>query len=372
MYSLLGLVLGLLLAMPVSADTPRLITPQDGAIREVLLTLPEDDFTNGEPSAVLREALVGVVHALGPNVRYLVHAYPERERVITALMHRQGAQALQFLPSAHGHYTRWPQDMMLVQRNGSSYFWLASRALMRRLDSSVAPEIGQQLGQTVQTMDGEIAGGNLVVSGVWVFAGEDLLGGDEGDHELARRNAVRKLLAPDQHWHWVAMHNMQTNRAIWQGTRQPLFHLDMLLTALAPVSDAKPVLLIASPRLARQLLGKSPRIQDHDDEYDAFAATLVLSGFTVVRLPMMIESQATDTLLLGYNNVLLEESDSTKRAFIPRYGGALAILDDYAERVYQQQGYKVVWVAGPWRTLARDLGGLRCLVLVTNRSPIIK
>ncbi|MEK7840672.1 MAG: hypothetical protein AAB252_05835, partial [Pseudomonadota bacterium] len=27
---------------------------------------------------------------------------------------------------------------------------------------------------------------------------------------------------------------------------------------------------------------------------------------------------------------------------------------------------------GPWRALARDLGGLRCLVLVTDRGPLIK
>ncbi|MEK6770517.1 MAG: hypothetical protein AABY62_02585 [Pseudomonadota bacterium] len=365
-----GLVLGLAFAIPASAGALTLLSPAEGEIREVLITVPEEDFAGSEPGAVLREALAGIVRALGPKVRYLVHAYPARERAVTALMRRHGARELRFLPSAHGHYTRWPRDMLLVQRGGVTDTWLAPRALGRRLDNSVALEIGQQLGRRVQTIDGAVAGGNLVTAGGWVFAGEDLLIGDH-DHRPERR-VIERLLAPGQRWRWVAMPGARDSRAVWQGKRQPLFHLDLFLTALAPAHDTKPAVLVASPGLARRLLGQAPRASDRDNEYDGIAAALTADGFPVTRLPLLIESQGGEVSLLGHNNVLLEEPGPARRVFLPRYGGALAVLDEYAARVYRQHGYTIVWVEGPWRALARDLGGLRCLVLVTDRGPLIK
>jgi hypothetical protein len=366
---LAALFAGILLwhAPPAHAEAPRLLTPADGAIREVLLTVPPEDFVREEPSAALRRTLSGVARALGAEVRYLVHAYPAHAAAVTAILRTAGAREVRFIPSAFGHYTRWPRDMFLVQRATDAEAWLVPSELPRRLDASVPIEIAQQLHRPLWRLTGAGAGGNLVTAGDWVFAGEDLLLDADGSHEPARRKSLQDELAPHQNWQWVAMERATGEREIWHGRQQPLFHLDFFVTALQPSHAGKPAVLVASPRLARRLLGQPQPWADRDSEYDRIAAGLKARGFPVTRLPLLLERAGEDMAIVSHNNVLLAEDGPRRTAYLPRYGRELAPLDDYAAAIYRGHGYSVIWVDGSWYELAKELGSLRCLVQETRR-----
>ena len=349
-----------------------LLGPDDGPIREVLLTFPPDEF--GQSSASQEKAkqrLRGVVDALGLGVNYVVHGYPEHEATIGRVLRDAGAREWKFVPSAFGFYTLWTQDMFLIQKHGRQSIWAVPRKLYRRLDDSVGSEIAMRLNQPVRTLAVPVEGGNLVPFGPLVFAGKDTLLSKDISADDTRRQIVERDIAPGRRWVWVGTKKPMPIRGSWNGIYQPLFHIDLFLTAVGPVGGSKHHVLVGSPRTARKFLRLPPEPDDDDQSYDEIAETLEGQGFLVTRLPLFLDRRSTGMAVISYNNVLLHWGNGHGTVYLPRYGQdnhRLEQLDLYAAGIYQRLGYTVRFVDGPFNELATNFGSLRCMVLVTRRA----
>jgi hypothetical protein len=347
----------------VSVDPPVLLAPSDGAIREALLAVPPEDFTeDGDLTRVGRGVLQGVARALGPDVHLLLHAWPRHRAALERALVERGVRRWTFVASAFGYYTRWAQDLVVVQRRRGGAVWLFSEVVARRFDASVAPEIATTLRRAARAMPFAFQGGDLVPFGRRVYAGADLAA--ERD-----RVAIAAALAPGQEWIWIGTRAPGRGDAPWRGQRQPLFHLNMFLTALGTDGDGREHVLLGSPRLARRLLGEARDRDDDDGAYDEIADALRARGVRVTRLPLLIQRRSDEAALVTYNNVL--QAERPRLACLPRYGradAALARLDAEAARTYESAGWPVRWAEGPWDTLAEDWGSLLCTVMVTRRG----
>lgn len=333
------------------------------------MAVPPDDFDpQARPSRFAANALTMIARALGPDVRYLVHAYPVHQSVIEQVLTSAGAKDLYFAPSAHGFYTRWTRDMFLVRAQSRGRVWLLPKQILRRLDDSVGSEVAAELGREARQMPLNVEGGNLISFGAWVFAGKDLLLDGRTRIDTERRRTLKGLLAPDHNWIWVG-NDRPIPHAAATGVFQPLFHIDMFVTPVLKAASARPHIIVGSTTLAEELVGR-PDPLNVGPRLDEIAAHLRRAGFTVSRIPLLVIRDAGVISIISYNNVLFDGANA-RTVIMPHYATSdrsLRAADEFAVDHYQRLGYIVRLVNGPLLELGRQLGGLRCLIQVTARD----
>ncbi|MBI5359269.1 MAG: hypothetical protein HZA48_01650 [Planctomycetes bacterium] len=147
-------------------------------------------------------------------------------------------------------------------------------------------------------------------------------------------------------------------------TPVPDHHIEMYIT---PLNEK--TILAGDPCIAKELLNSADAgcIRDADFSEEAIlpfrnaAVQLEQAGFSVVRIPLVPTS--VPNVFVSYNNVVLETREGKSICYMPVYG--LDVLDGYARKVWELQGYEVkpVDVSRLYR-----LGGVvRCLVNVLKR-----
>jgi len=345
-----------------------LLSPTDGDIRTVFIAVPPDDVDEtAQLSALAAGSLSMIARTVGPDVRYIVHAYPEHQSIITNELSKAGVVNIRYAPSAFGYYTRWTRDMFVVRNTAKTTQWLLPDAMRRRLDGSVGAEVAAHIGQAVKQLPYDIEGGNIITFGAWVFAGKDLLLDGPDSIDSNRRQQLQQALAPDSNWIWIGNeHAIPYDAAV--GIFQPLFHIDMFLTPVHQPSSARPHLVIGSTELAQTLTGKVslPGLAARIEEVVDY---LRRAGFTVSRVPLLVFNEEDAVSVVNYNNVLFA-GKTGRIAMVPQYASgdpSLKVMDDYTVDHYQQLGYTVRPVTGPLLELGWQLGGLRCLIQVVER-----
>lgn len=335
-----------------AADAPRLLSPADGPITEVLLAAPD-------AGAVHVQALAAVARVLGGAVRYRVVAPAPAFAPVGDALRAAGAQTVLHVP-APGPITPWVRDALFVLRMPTGLAWAPSGALRRAGDGAVAARAVHADPTITSHPSVPLEGGNVVAHGARVF-----VGGRAGRLAGARR------ALPGMDWHAVTSAGVRADGP-WAGRGQALYHLDLYLAA-AGSADAPVLLVGAVPPPAAAPGARLPGENTLRAALDATAAQLELAGFAVRRVPVARVRDPDDgaPLLISYTNVLLDTRAGTPVVYLPRYGAVLAgleALDGMAAAVYHDLGYAVVWYEGPLRALARAGGGLRCLVLETARG----
>ena len=151
----------------------------------------------------------------------------------------------------------------------------------------------------------------------------------------------------------------------------PWCHVDMYLTPI----DEKTI-LVGSPDLGEHLLSKYYGEDDeivgdlvgwasssgtYQAQFDAVAELATKRGYEVLRLPVV--ANQSEEWMITYNNVLLDERDGKRVAYLPLYN--IPPLDDVAQGVYRALGFDIetIDVSGIY-----EYGGaLRCVANVTER-----
>ena len=111
------------------------------------------------------------------------------------------------------------------------------------------------------------------------------------------------------------------------------------------------------------------RVNDSQEDFDAYENKLVKDGYRVVRLPHAEPGWGSP--YISYNNCLMERFDKKgdgteyRRIFLPVYG--IEKLDNYAINAYEKEGFEVV----PMKldALSTKWGALRCISNWLERSP---
>lgn len=140
----------------------------------------------------------------------------------------------------------------------------------------------------------------------------------------------------------------------------PEFHLDLGFTFLEDqtiaVADPAEGLRLAEGNPDLKRLVQATLDKGVVDKYNRAAQQLVAVGYRVIRLPNLC-GVGLATPYLTYNNVLLENYGSTRRAYMPVY--EVPALDDAARAVYQSQGFQVVSMPSA-RFSTKLWGAIRC------------
>jgi hypothetical protein len=211
-------------------------------------------------------------------------------------------------------------------------------------------------------------GGDIACSESYIFAGfPSVMEQDLTDYEetmaLLEREFGKKL---------IVLGNEETSVLSC--------HIDLFAT---PIDD-KRILLGCHEAGMKTLESCSPPfdtselITDPDqalayiDALDLIGQSLESMGFEVIRIPLLfgmaenVEEGDNPLFVLTYNNLLLEESDTRKTAFVPRYN--IPCLDKKAQDIYKMLGYKIksVNVSG----LYKYGGTLRCVSNVVSRRKV--
>ena len=276
----------------------------------------------------------------------------------------------------------WPQDRVTVIRGGDGSTTVLGSD---DPDDYTAYAAGRACG-----MDGAVAlgspqpGGNILVDGKTCFVGADLCvpAIDTGRlieviacAPLARRGPVRFEMVPGDH-SW----RQDIDRSIAaEGSRQPIFHIDMFMTLAGATPEGTPRILLGDPVWASALIGLPLPEGFPVKAFEQIEFGLRLRGYEVHRNPLPFvyfddpEAKLREWFYASANNCWVEcmEPASGCRVFLPEYGFGpwpeLKATDDANAAVWEGLGFEVVR-GGDFLPLADQLGSLNCVSRILDRA----
>lgn len=291
--------------------------------------------------------------------------------------------------------TGWARDPLLAAEAEGEPALLISPELARRDDLKAAKSAADRLGIASCESVAAFEGGNILVGRDFLLVGIDTLTalGDDGQERFrasladfegeerkiivvdageAPAQLIREVPAGDEQWQEVFHYRSK------QGTRQPIFHIDMFVTLAGPGADGRERALVGDPAIAAEMIGMPLHPYCPTALFDAVAGDLSAQGFAVTRnpLPMIymdeIEQRRRTWFYASSNNVLAQRGGAEGDVvWLPGYGHdhwpALEATDRSNREIWKAMGFEVRIIPGAQR-LAENLGGLHCLTNVLRRS----
>jgi len=187
---------------------------------------------------------------------------------------------------------------------------------------------------------------------------------------IARRRPMRFEIAPGN-FSW----RQDVDRCIsWDGSRQPIFHIDMFIT---PAGNRR--ILVGDPVLASRMIGIALPEGFPVSAFDEIADDLQGEGFAVIRNPLPFayfddpDSRLRDWFYASANNCWVECTETGGRVWLPEYGfGAwpeLKVTDEANAAIWREMGFEVERV-GDFLPLVDQLGSLNCASKILERSDL--
>jgi hypothetical protein len=232
-------------------------------------------------------------------------------------------------------------------------------------------------------------GGNVLVGGQICFVGADF---GEGRIDtvrsieiiacqpLERRGPTRFEMTPgDLSW------RQDIDRSIAaDGSRQPVFHLDMFMTLAGTTPDGMPRVLLGDPVWASELIGLPLPEGFPTKAFDQIDYGLRLRGYEVMRNPLPFiyfddpDAKLREWFYASANNCWVECADTPNgeghvgcRVFLPEYGFGewpeLKVCDDANAMLWEGLGFEVIR-GGDFLPLADQLGSLNCVTRILARA----
>jgi hypothetical protein len=227
-------------------------------------------------------------------------------------------------------------------------------------------------------------GGNILVDGKTCFVGADLCEPaiDTGRSieviacaPLERRGPVRFEIVPGDHT-W----RQDIDRSIAsEGSRQPVFHIDMFMTLAGATPEGTQRILLGDPVWASALIGLPLPEGFPVKAFEQIEFGLRLRGYEVHRNPLPFvyfddpEAKLREWFYASANNCWVECMGEARgcRVFLPEYGfgpwAALKTTDDANAAVWEGLGFEVVR-GGDFLPLADQLGSLNCVSRILDRA----
>lgn len=360
-----------------------------GEIRHILLFVPEYE---AEHFALSYGALIA---SMASTCQFTLIAEPEALVYIEQWpISKSQADKLTIISAAKHKLTAWARDPALALskdgRSDSGVQLLASKALDRSNDLAALKLLADKDGFLLLDADIDFEGGNMLFGKDHVFIGADTINAldnpamiDRIIPENARKIIIgcskappvqltRKAMACQDEWREIFhFHNAQ-------GTRQPIFHIDMFISLAGKDKDGRQVVLVGDPALAAEILEKPLHPLSLSEYFDEVADELTAQGFAVIRnpLPMIykddIDARERTWFYASSNNVLVQkEAEKVSAVWVPQYGHdhwpELSKTDAYISEIWDKLGFTVHPIPDGQR-LAENLGGLHCLTNVLQRG----
>lgn len=398
-------------AAPPEPVRPRIVSSAHGAIDHVLLTYPR--YVRGQLSyeAVYADLLA----KLPQRTEVTIFVHPEvkgdLERVVAQT--RDGATTNLVPAPDFLNFTVWAEDPYVVLEDTDP----ASRAVYlmepftfnRSGDALIAERVAQaspfQSGQSPLYFQG----GNVLIGDDFVLLGVDYLfdtletfrssgavsipaGRDPFDYVtgLFRRTFGEdrdlmfpgtRLTVPQQQEATITVDGEEWTEVRYLGTgeRQPIFHIDMLISLAGRSSDGRYRLLVGSPAEGDRVLGRPASPFAMHEIFDDVASRLEAEGFEVLRSPLPITyvdypgERVREWYFATSNNCLVEIDGDSRRVWLPTYGHGpweeLAATDQANRGIWEDLGFEVT-LLGDFNVFAQNLGAVHCIKKYLARGPV--
>ncbi|WP_377297017.1 hypothetical protein [Rhizobium sp. SGZ-381] len=263
----------------------------------------------------------------------------------------------------------WMQDLLHVRDLAGNH--LSGGEILSRPGTAVGPALARSLGWEAVSVTVELDGGNQLVGENFRIVGAASLernGLSSPPPESAAPADLGLLETLDDR----PVHLFGYRAAGGTRLHQPGFHVDQFVSVTGLSRNARPLLLVAEPRLEGG--GESRLVEQARSQLDASAVSLERQGFAVIRnpVPFAVTPDSGKRLARLYNNVLLENVVRKGRekplVWLPHFGDveALSAYDEANRHLWQDLGFEVIGVSG-WSHLASRNGALRCSAKVLQR-----
>ena len=386
---------------------PRIVPHGRGKIAHILFTIP-GYYDQKNPEICIdpldQEHFTTLIKHLSHfERRYTVLCHAQQCDVIAGWFRKAGISESHYtLCVSIFNYSIWAQDAYVALNDEEGRIVLAeSICFTRDHDMTVADDLAQQTNIVARPSPLYFQGGNIIETRDHVLVGMDYVRENEGRQFMETRAAVleqfaqlfgKKVLAVGREE--LILH--RDRQYLGGGVFQPIFHIDMYITPTGQhAEDGREVVFVASPRLAREILGEKETENDFDIYFDEVADQL-REHFEVKRMPLLptqFRSKESDWprhYYLSYNNVLVENfvdgSREHRHIYMPTFASQVEMfkseryltayygdrkryerLDEGAEKIWKDAGFKVYRMDG-LEDLAMSWGAVHCMVKTLQRT----
>ncbi|GAB2176335.1 hypothetical protein [Dongia sp. agr-C8] len=227
-------------------------------------------------------------------------------------------------------------------------------------------------------------GGNVLVDGKTCFVGADF-----GENRIDTRRAIEVIACQPLQRRGPTRFEMTPGDLSWRedidrsiasdGSRQPVFHLDMFMTLAGTTPEGMPRILLGDPVWASTLIGLPLPEGFPIKAFDQIDYGLRLRGYEVLRNPLPFiyfddpDARLREWFYASANNCWVEciEDHVGCRVFLPEYGfgawAALKACDDANAAIWEGLGFEVIR-GGDFLPLADQLGSLNCVTRILERA----
>lgn len=381
-----------------------------GEITRMLLTFPGLETI---PNDVVLQRYKGIFKSLGNNIEYIILARdnvhssiletaknsnldPDKNiKLINAtrnylgyvkkIMSRvQGNVFVCELDSAW--HTIWAQDgYSCIKKEDGTTVLLEPKDFTRSGDHFIAEQVEAATDIETKTTKYHLEGGNILAGDKFILIGKDYL---HLNQELTKESKAKitkefKDLFGVDHVIWLGFdRKIKFPIDVFQGTYQPIFHIDMYITLAGKSDRGKELVFVADVREAKKILGHpappNAIVQAFDETADMLAQ-YNQGGlqFEVKRLPIDLWDNDIDDkkgVFLSYNNCLIEVFDNKKNVYLPEYSSVAPgsvnrrKLDNAVKNIFEENGFNVTLLEGAYEELAKRGGSIHCITKALDRK----
>jgi hypothetical protein len=384
---------------------PRIVSSAHGALGHILLCYPS--FAGGDD--LFRDVFVDLFRKLPKAVELTIVAHPSVVADLEGILEIERPESEATIVEApdYLHFTIWAEDPYVVVEDVGSTprrrFLVEPFAFPRGGDSVVADLVAEatELQSTQSPLF--FQGGNVLIGDDFVLIGVDYLfetldtflryrpvlgmPDDPGDAQqfvvdLFRQAfdpnrelffAGTRLRVPDEERRAVTIDGEQWTEVLFAGTghNQPIFHIDMFVSVAGRGPSGRYRLLVGSPALADDLLGRPQLSHALSEIFDDVARQLEAQGFEIVRNPLPLTyvddpvAKERSWYFATSNNCLVQIDDAEgNHVWLPTYGhgpwGELVATDEANRRIWEEHGFTVHQLAD-FNVFAQNLGSVHCI-----------
>ncbi len=307
-----------------------------------------------------------------------------------------GKRSARLIDAGDYDITAWACDPLIGVRDGAQSVFFCSPGLARRDDEKAAALLAELPDTQILPSPLRFEGGNMLIGDDFLIVGADTMTviGEDAESQLSA--AIEELegkpcdiivigspddapaqrsiasQAGDEEWRQIFHYRSK------EGTRQPIFHIDMYVTLAGRGDDGRYRVLVGDPAMAADILETPLHPLALADHFDAVADDLAARGFAVTRnpLPMIYMDEPDDRKRIWYyassNNALVQRSEEAGDiVWLPAFGHdnwpELAATDARMREIWEALGFETRMI-GNIQRLTENLGGLHCLTNVLRRG----
>ncbi|HUG86045.1 MAG TPA: hypothetical protein VMM13_15890 [Euzebya sp.] len=376
-------------ATPAATADPdgwRLPSSAHGALRHLLLCFPLEAARTPGYRRVYADLFAQLPSAV--HLTILAHADAEGDlHGMLASAGRSGTTTV--IPGPPDlDFSVWAQDPFLAVDGGpAGPILLQPSSFQRRGDDGIAAVLHRKQGLRLHRTAASFEGGNILVGDEFVLVGRD---GTRRIEELSgdRRVVVvgTDLPVPPETMRPVAGGDGRVELVhAGASPSQPLGHIDMFVSLAGRGDSGRYRLLVGSPDMADEILGRPPLPDALGPLFDDVADRLAAEGFEVIRNPLpltygdgrrAIDGVPHDVRIWYFasaNNCLVQiDPMEGNHVWLPTYGHRgwqeLAATDQANRQIWEGLGF-TVHPLGSFHAFAQRHGALRCIVKTLQRAP---